>query len=140
MEKNLPFLDHVAIAVKNISEAKKIYTALGFKFEAGEEIVESQGVKTAFASIDQNAHLELLEPLENKSGPIHNFIAKTGGGIHHLCFRVESVEKKQKELEALGYRFIYSHAVLGAGKAMVNFIHPKNAGGVLIEISEKRRD
>jgi methylmalonyl-CoA/ethylmalonyl-CoA epimerase len=138
MEKILEncFLDHVAIAVNNIEEAKKIYEAIGFKFDPKREKVESQKVMTAFAHIDTHAHIELLEPTEAES-PIAKFIASHGTGIHHLSFMVKDVRAKQKELESLGYKLLYPEPREGANQTLVNFIHPKSAGGVLIEISEK---
>lgn len=131
-------LDHVAIAVKSITQSKKLYEDLGFKFWDKEEVVSSQNVKTAFAHIDQHAHLELLEPL-SESGAIADFIAKKGEGIHHLAFLVDDVAKKQSEMTAKGYRFIYDQPQVGANNKLINFIHPKSAGGVLIEISQERK-
>jgi methylmalonyl-CoA/ethylmalonyl-CoA epimerase len=130
------YLDHIAIAVKSIDPAVKIYEDMGLKFSPQREIVEEQKVITAFASIDQNAHIELLEPTSEESA-IAKFIASKGEGIHHLCFRVKDVKAKTKELSEKGYRFIYPEPRIGAGGCLVNFIHPKTTGGVLIEISEK---
>lgn len=131
-------LDHVAIAVKSISHSKKLYEDLGFKFWDKEEIIQSQNVKTAFANVDQHAHIELLEPLSD-TGAIADFIAKKGEGIHHLAFLVDDVEKKQSEMQALGYRFVYDQPQVGANNKLINFVHPKSAGGVLIEISQERK-
>ena len=130
-------LDHVAIAVSNLENAIKVYEAIGLQFDSKREIVESQKVKTAFAHIDENAHIELLEPTD-ESSTIHQFIQKKGEGIHHLSFKVKDVFKKQKELEEKGMKFIYPAPTAGANNMMVNFIHPKSTGGVLIEISSKK--
>ena len=129
------FLDHVAIAVSNLDRAQKVYEDLGLSFEGGREVVESQKVTTAFAPIDQNAHLELLCPLNNE-GPIQKFIEKKGEGIHHLCFKVPDVVKKCDEMKSAGYQFINEHPIMGANNCLVNFIHPKSTGGVLIELSQ----
>ncbi len=128
-------LDHVAIAVKSIDHSLKIYEDLGIEFETKREIVESQGVKTAFAMIDQHAHIELLEPV-TEDGPIKKYIDKNGEGIHHLCFKVPDVKKKCEELKSKGYKLIYESAIVGANNCLVNFVHPKSTGGVLIEISQ----
>jgi methylmalonyl-CoA epimerase len=128
-------LDHVAIAVKNIDHSLKIYEDLGLQFEEKREVVESQGVKTAFAMIDQHAHIELLEPVTIES-PIQKYIDKNGEGIHHLCFKVPDVKKKCEELKGKGYKLIYDSAIVGANNCLVNFVHPKSTGGVLIEISQ----
>lgn len=130
------FLDHIAIATDDLESTVELYSKLGLKFEAKREIVEDQKVKTAFAAIDENAHIELLEPTSSESA-IHKFIEKKGPGIHHLCFRVPDVIAKQKELEAQGMRFIYPEPVKGANNCLVNFIHPKSMKGVLTEISQK---
>jgi methylmalonyl-CoA epimerase len=129
-------LDHIAIAVKNIPASKKIYEDLGLKFSTEIEEVKEQKVLTAFASIDHNAHIELLEPTSEES-TIFKFIEAKGEGIHHLCFKVSNVVLKTKELTDKGYRFIYPSPKIGAGGCLVNFIHPKSTGGVLIELSQK---
>ena len=117
-------LDHVAIAVADLDKAKAIYEDLGIVFEKEQEIVKEQDVEVAFGQIDVNARLELLAPLSDK-GPIHKFIKKRGEGIHHLCIKVEDVEKKSKELVDKGYHLLYDTPKLGAHSARVNFIHPK---------------
>lgn len=130
-------LDHVAIAVSSIDARLSVWQDLGLIFSAEREVVSDQGVKTAFAAIDQHAHVELLEPVSAES-PIAKFIATKGEGIHHLCFKVKDVVQKQQEMEAKGYKFIYPMPRSGAGGCLVNFIHPKSTGGVLIEISTGR--
>lgn len=130
------FLDHVAIASSDLEKTVKIYRDLGFEFDDKREVVESQKVKTAFAHVDENAHIEILEPTSDDS-PIAKFINKKGPGIHHLCFRVEDVLAKQDEMTKEGYKFIHAEPFIGAGNCLVNFIHPKSSDGVLIEISQK---
>lgn len=129
-------LDHIAIAVKEIKSSKKIYEDLGLKFSPEIEEVKEQKVLTAFAAVDENAHIELLQPTSEES-TIHKFIETKGEGIHHLCFKVTNVLLKTKELSEKGYRFIYPAPKIGAGGCLVNFIHPKSTGGVLIELSQK---
>jgi methylmalonyl-CoA epimerase len=131
-------LDHIAIAVKSISISKKIYEDMGLSFSGDVEEVKDQKVLTAFAQIDQNAHIELLEPTSEES-TIHKFIQSKGEGIHHLCFKVTDVKMKTEELSQKGYKFIYPDPRFGAGGCLVNFIHPKSTGGVLIEISQRPR-
>lgn len=129
-------LDHIAIAVTSLEESIKLYENLGLKFSKEREVVASQKVKTAFCHVDENAHIELLEPTE-ESSTIQKFIDKNGQGIHHLCFRVKDVNEKQKELTSKGMKFIYDKPFIGAGNCLVNFIHPKSMNGVLVEISQK---
>jgi len=130
-------LDHVAVVVRDLDQAIQIYEDLGLEFSPKREIVKEQAVQTVFASIDQQAHLELLTPF-GESGPIHKFLETKGEGIHHLCFLVKDVELKTKELKDKGYVLIHDHPVKGAKNCLVNFIHPKSTKGVLIEISQKQ--
>ena len=131
------FLDHVAIAVEDLEKSVKIYEALGLSFDSSREVVAKEKVTTAFAAIDNNAHIELLEPTDETS-VIHQFIQKKGPGLHHLCFRVKDIAEKQKELEEKGFRFLSEKPKDGANHCLVNFIHPKSCGGVLIELSQKK--
>jgi methylmalonyl-CoA/ethylmalonyl-CoA epimerase len=128
-------LDHVAVAVKSLKERIPFYQDLGLEFDSKREVVADQKVTTAFAALDQHAHLELLEPTD-ESSVIAKFINEKGEGIHHLSFRVPDIRSKMTELVAKGYRLIYPEPKIGAGGCLVNFIHPKSSGGVLIEISE----
>lgn len=129
-------LDHIAIAVKSISSSKKVYQDMGLEFSSEIEEVKDQKVFTAFAQIDHNAHIELLEPTSAES-TIHKFIETKGEGIHHLCFKVTDVRAKTLELSEKGYKFIYPEPRIGAGGCLVNFMHPKSTGGVLIELSQR---
>ncbi len=129
------FLDHIAIAVENLDKAEKIYQDLGLTFNH-REVVEDQQVTTSFANIDENAHVELLEPIDGQ-GPIAKYLEKKGPGIHHMCYRVPDVTKKSQELRDLGYNLLYDEPRTGANNCLVNFIHPKSTGGVLIEIAQK---
>lgn len=129
-------LDHIAIAVRDISHSKKIYEKLGLIFSDHIEEVVEQKVLTAFAEIDLNAHIELVQPTGEDSS-IHKFISSKGEGIHHLCFKVANIQLKTEQLRSEGVQFIYPDAKLGAGGCLINFIHPKSTGGVLIEISQR---
>jgi methylmalonyl-CoA/ethylmalonyl-CoA epimerase len=129
------YLDHIAVAVANLDDAEKIYEDLGLKFDK-REVVEEQKVTTSFAHIDEHAHIELLEPINNE-GPIAKYLEKKGPGIHHMCYRVPDVQKKMDELKEKGYVLLYEEPSKGANNCLVNFIHPKSTGGVLIEISQK---
>jgi methylmalonyl-CoA epimerase len=136
MEKDV-VLDHIAIAVNELTSSQKVFEDIGFSFADEREVVESQKVTTAFAQVDDHAHIELLEPTED-AGAIYDYLQKKGQGIHHLCFRVKDVVQKCNELQEKGYRLIYPEPVDGAGNCLVNFIHPKSGGGVLIELSQKK--
>ena len=128
-----PVLDHIGIAVRSI-DAARIYEALGLTIDHV-EIVETQGVRTAFLSVG-DSNLELLEP----TGPdstIAKFIDKRGEGIHHICLRVTDLEAELKRLEEKGFRLINETPVPGAHGCRVAFLHPADGNGVLIELSER---
>ena len=131
------YLDHIAVATKDLEKSVSIFTKLGLNFSAEREVVKDQKVKTAFAKIDGRANLELLEPL-NEDGPIQKYIEKKGEGIHHLCFSVKDVKASTEKLREEGFIFIYDEPRIGAHQCLVNFIHPKSTGGILIEVSQKQ--
>lgn len=131
------YLDHVAIAVSNLDRAQKVWEDLGVTFNPKREEVPSQQVVTAFAHVDEHAHIELVCPI-NGEGPIQKFIEKNGEGIHHMSFMVPDVAQKTIDLINAGYKMIYEKPVPGANNCLVNFIHPKSTGGVLIEIATKQ--
>jgi methylmalonyl-CoA/ethylmalonyl-CoA epimerase len=128
-----PTLDHIAIAVRSIDDAK-IYEALGLSIDHV-ETVETQGVKTAFLAAG-DTNLELLEPLSADSA-VGRFIAKRGEGIHHICLRVTNLEQHLARLKRQGFRLINEAPVPGAQGCRVAFLHPASGNGVLIELSEK---
>jgi methylmalonyl-CoA epimerase len=65
-------------------------------------------------------------------------MAKKGAGIHHMAFLVPDVEKKAQELRSQGFILLYEKAQAGANNKLINFIHPKSTGGILIEISQEK--
>lgn len=128
-------VDHIGIAVKSIDEALKFWEeALGIKCTGREEVAE-QKVVTAFLPLG-GTEIELLEPTSPES-PISKFIESRGEGIHHLALKVEDIEAALKELKDKGIRLIDEKPRCGAGGAKIAFVHPKAAGGVLLEISER---
>ena len=134
-EMKVTGVDHIGIAVKSIDEALKLWEeVLGIKC-TGREEVEEQKVVTAFLPLG-DTEIELLEPTSPES-PVSKFIEKRGEGIHHLALRVENIEAALEELNGKGIRLIDEEPRCGAGGAKIAFIHPKAAGGVLLELSER---
>ena len=128
-------IDHIGIAVKGIAERGKFYTdVLGLRIEDIENVAE-QKVNVAFLPIT-DSELELLESTE-PDGPVAKFIESRGEGIQHIAFRVENIDEALEELKAKGVRLIDQKARMGAGGARIAFIHPKETGGVLVEICER---
>jgi methylmalonyl-CoA/ethylmalonyl-CoA epimerase len=128
-----PVLDHIGIAVESIDEGLAIYRALGIEVEGFEEVAD-QGVRVAFLPVG-DARLELLEPTDDTS-PIARHIERRGAGLHHICFRVPDIRAMMARLSEEGHRLLSEEPLRGAHDCLVCFIHPKSAGGVLIELSE----
>jgi methylmalonyl-CoA/ethylmalonyl-CoA epimerase len=130
-------LDHIAVAVPNLTEAIRRFTEdLGLEL-AGTEDVPSAQTRTAFVPLPAT-RIELVHPLDGK-GPIQTFLEKRGGGLHHLCFRTNDLDGDVARLRAKGYRFTTDGPTPGAHGTRVIFVHPKSFGGVLVELAEHPR-
>jgi len=127
-------IDHIGIAVKSIEESSKLYKLLGLEI-SHIEVVKTQGVKTAFLKLGES-NIELLEPIDENS-PVFKFLEKRGEGIHHIALSVENIGEKLEELKNNGVKLINNEPVKGAHGKLVAFVHPKSAGGVLLELCEK---
>ncbi len=129
-------VDHIGIAVKNLEQVLPYYTeTLGCPLLKVEEVAGQQ-VRVAFLDAG-NIKLELLEPM-SESSPVHQFIEKRGEGIHHIAFGVTGIEERMAELRSKGVRLLSEEPKMGAGGALVAFMHPKSAHGVLYELCEKK--
>ena len=128
-------IDHVGIAVTSIEEAKGFYESLGLEIEEIEEVPQ-EGVRVAMIPCGES-RIELLEATREDS-PIATFLAKRGPGIHHLCLSSDDVDGDDALLRAAGVRLLRPQPTPGADGCWVQFVHPKDAGGVLVELSEKR--
>ena len=127
-------LDHIAIAVPDIEAAiARFADDLGLTLK-GREDVPSQSTTTAFLPID-GTQIELIHPM-NEAGPVQAYLDKRGGGLHHLCFETDDIDADMSRLQRKGYRFLSESPQPGAHGTRVAFIHPKSAGGVLIELAE----
>ncbi len=128
-------IDHIGIAVKSIEEAKRTYQdILGLDITEVEEVAE-QKVKVAFIPVGES-EVELLEST-SPDGPVAKFIESRGEGVQHIAFRVDNIDSALQELKDKGVRLIDQTTRKGAGGAKIAFIHPKETGGVLIELSER---
>lgn len=134
------YLDHIGIAVKPGSRLAEALAVLGLPV-TGTERVEREKVDTAWIPLPQlPGHVELLQPTE-PSSTIQTFLDKSGrDGIHHLSFRVGDIRAVSARLAAEGFALIYPEPRPGAHDCLVNFIHPKTTGGVLLEITEKQKN
>ncbi|UFJ42880.1 methylmalonyl-CoA epimerase [Brevibacillus humidisoli] len=125
---------HIGIAVNKIETALPFYCGqLGLPL-LGQEEVASEQVKVAFLGIG-DTRLELLEPLGPDS-PIASFLAKRGEGIHHIALEVDDLEQRLATLREGGVRLIHETPKEGAHQALIAFLHPKQANGVLFELCQ----
>ncbi len=127
-------IDHIGIAVASIDQARQLYEALGLTIEAIEE-VPAEGVRVALMACGESS-IELLEPISDDS-PIARFLERHGPGIHHLCLGTDDVTTDDARLRAVGARVLRPQPTRGAGGCWVQFVHPKSAGGVLLELSQR---
>ena len=131
-------LDHVGIAVGDLAQALAFYRdALGLEVEPPEEVA-SQRVRAHFVPVGEAA-LELLEPTAPDS-PIAKFIEKRGPGVHHITLRVDDISAALARLKARGVRLIDESPRAGAEGALIAFVHPASAHGVLVELKQRPKD
>ncbi len=129
-------IDHIGIAVRSIDQAKPFFEkVLGLPCE-GEEVVESQKVKTAFFAVGE-VHIELLEPTSDDS-PIAKFLENKGEGIHHIAYKTDDIARQLDQAKESGCRLIHETPIDGAGGKQVAFLHPKSTYGVLMEFCTKK--
>ena len=129
-------LDHIGIAVEDLDAALAFYTeALGLEVDATED-VPSQGVRAHFVRVG-SAALELLEATTEES-PIRRFVARRGAGMHHITLRVDDIAAALARLKSRGIRLVDEEPREGAEGALVAFVHPASAHGVLVELKQER--
>ncbi|MEM3086198.1 MAG: methylmalonyl-CoA epimerase [Halobacteria archaeon] len=129
-----PKLDHVGIAVKDLKEAIKLYEAVGLKVDHIEE-VPSEKVRTAFIQVGEVAKIELLESTA-PDGPVAKAIEKRGEGVHHVALAVDNIEAAMEAAKRAGLVLVNDRPRPGAHGTKVNFVHPKSARGVLLELCQ----
>jgi methylmalonyl-CoA/ethylmalonyl-CoA epimerase len=128
-------IEHIGIAVKNLSEANKIYKRLLGYEHYKTETVESEGVETSFFSCG-DSKIELLEATKEDSA-IAKFIKKRGEGIHHVAFSVDNIVEEIARLKKEGFIVLNETPKRGADNKLVAFLHPKSTHGVLIELCQE---
>jgi methylmalonyl-CoA/ethylmalonyl-CoA epimerase len=133
-------IDHVGIAVPDLDAAIAFYRDTFGMETVHEETNEEQGVREAMVRVgpadDPSAPmLQLLAPID-ESSTIAKFLDRNGPGLQQLAYRVTDVEQAAEVLRARGLRLLYDVAKRGTAGSLVNFVHPKDAGGVLVELVE----
>lgn len=129
-------INHVGIAVADLDEAIEFYRrAYGMEL-THEETNEEQGVREAMMAVgDSGSSIQLLAPL-NESSTIAKFLDKNGPGMQQVAYTVEDIDAACATLRERGLRLLYPEPKRGTADSRINFIHPKDAGGVLVELVE----
>ncbi len=129
-------IDHVGIAVPDLDEAIAFHARVFGMRCVHTEVNEEQGVREAMLAVgDGPDRLQLLAPLRDDS-PIAKFLTRSGPGIQQIAYTVADVEAAADAIRAQGLRVLYEHPRRGTAGSRVNFVHPKDCGGVLVELVE----
>jgi methylmalonyl-CoA/ethylmalonyl-CoA epimerase len=127
-------IDHVGIAVADLDEAIAWYARTFGLRAVHEEVNEEQGVREAMIAVgDGETRIQLLAPLRPDS-PIARFLDRNGPGVQQVAYTVDDVEAVATTLRERGLRLLYETAKRGTAGSRVNFVHPRDAGGVLVEL------
>ena len=132
-------IDHVGLAVPDLDEAIKFHSEVFGWRELHREVNEEQGVAEAMIGTgeqgEENAKIQLLAPL-NENSTIAKFLDRSGPGIQQLAYRVTDLDAVSATLRERGLRLLYDAPRRGTSNSRVNFIHPRDAGGILVELVE----
>jgi methylmalonyl-CoA/ethylmalonyl-CoA epimerase len=137
-------IDHVGIAVPDLDVATAMYLEKFGMQVVHEETNEEQGVREAMVAVGDpdipgGSCIQLLAPLDEDS-TIAKFIGRSGPGLQQLAYRVTDVEQVSAVLRDRGLRLLYDEPRRGTAGSRINFIHPKDTGGVLVELVEPAAD
>jgi methylmalonyl-CoA epimerase len=129
-------VDQIAVAVESLADASRVYERLLGLKATHDETVPDQGVTTRFFPVAKTgAVVEALLPT-GADTPVGRFLKKRGPGVHHIAFRVDDLDAELRRLKGLGVRLIDETPRRGAEGKRIAFLHPKDTGGVLIELCE----
>jgi methylmalonyl-CoA/ethylmalonyl-CoA epimerase len=129
-------IDHVGLAVHDLDAAIAFYENTFGMHLVHQEVNEEQGVREAMLAVgDSGSCIQLLAPLTPDS-TIAKFLDRNGEGIQQVAYGVDDVDAACAQLRARGVRLLYDAPKRGTAGSRVNFIHPKDAGGVLVELVE----
>jgi methylmalonyl-CoA/ethylmalonyl-CoA epimerase len=127
-------IDHVGIAVPDLDEAIAFYADTFGIVSVHEEVNEEQGVREAMLAVgDGNTRIQLLAPLSPES-TIAKFLDRNGPGVQQVAYTVDDIETVSAQLRERGMRLLYDQPRRGTADSRVNFVHPKDARGVLVEL------
>jgi methylmalonyl-CoA/ethylmalonyl-CoA epimerase len=131
-------IEHIGIAVNSLEQGEALYESLlGVKPYKREEVL-SEKVTTSFFRQGPNK-IELLAPIGD-DGPISKYLAKKGPGMHHIAYAVTDILAEMERLKSEGFHLLNEQPKRGADNKYVCFVHPKTAGGVLVELCQEIPD
>ncbi len=128
-------IEHIGIAVQNIEASNKLFAKIFGKPPFKSEKVKSEGVVTSFFEIG-DSKIELVAATTEQS-PIFKYLEKRGGGMHHVAFAVEDIEKEMIRLKQEGIRLLNESPKAGADNKIICFLHPQDTNGVLVELCQE---
>ena len=129
-------IDHVGVAVTDLEAAIAFYRDTYGMTLTHEEVNQEQGVREAMMSVGSSgSSVQLLAPLSPQS-TIAAFLDRSGPGVQQVAYRVVDLDAVSKTLRERGMRLLYDAPRRGTANSRVNFIHPKDAGGILVELVE----
>jgi methylmalonyl-CoA/ethylmalonyl-CoA epimerase len=127
-------IDHVGLAVRDLDQAIAFYARTFDVQVVHEEVNEEQGVREAMLAVgDSGSCIQLLAPLRPDS-PIAKFLERSGEGVQQVAYGVDDIDAVTADLRGRGVRLLYDEAKHGTAGSRVNFVHPKDAMGVLVEL------
>ena len=127
-------IDHVGVAVSDLDAAIAFYRDTYGMELAHEEVNQEQGVREAMMAVGASgSYIQLLAPLSADS-TIAKFLDRSGPGVQQVAYRVDDLEAVSQILRDRGLRLLYDQPRRGTSNSQVNFIHPKDAGGILVEL------
>jgi methylmalonyl-CoA/ethylmalonyl-CoA epimerase len=129
-------IDHVGVAVPDLDEAITMYRDAFGMHVTHQETNEDQGVREAMVAVgDSGSSIQLLAPLD-ESSTIAKFLDRKGPGLQQLAYRVTDLERVSAVLRGRGLRLLYDEPRRGTAGSRINFVHPRDTGGVLVELVE----
>ena len=127
-------IDHVGLAVRDLDQAIAFYARTFDVQVVHEEVNEEQGVREAMLAVGESGScIQLLAPLRPDS-PIAKFLERSGEGVQQVAYGVDDIDAVTADLRGRGVRLLYDEPKRGTAGSQVNFVHPKDAMGVLVEL------
>lgn len=129
-------IEHLGIAVHDMDQAIQVYENLLGTACYKKELVDSEGVRTAFFQVGESK-IELLQATRPDS-PIARFLEKQKGGFHHVAFETSDIEAELLRLQKAGFELIHQSPKDGADNKRIAFLHPKASLGMLVELCQEK--